>query len=324
MAVLPEFCNRQDDIQKLRASNIRSVLVGQPIVISVTSTKGGVGKTTTAANLGAMLAQFGMSVLLVDADVQPSLSRYFNLEKRALQGLTAVISRGGSIQPDSISKTDRPNLDLVVSDPPDSDGTSLQSWLREREDRLVIMKRAVQSPYVRDTYDVIVIDTQGAVGELQKTAAMAANIMVSPVNPTILSAREFASGTLNMLESINRLADFSADFRSGDLYALIYGMDRSNDSKIIAEQLRTDFRSMHKVRVMQTVVPQSTAYRTAATMKVPAYEIERPPSKKSVTAYDTLHQLVWELFPNLQDMYYDYAEAPAEDDPAAKKDRGHE
>lgn len=301
--------------------------MGQPIVMSVTSTKGGVGKTTTAANLGAILAQFGMSVLLVDADVQPSLSKYFNLKRRAPHGLTAVISRGGSIQPDSISQTDRPNLDLVVSDPPDSDGTSLQSWLREREDRLVIMKRAVQSPYVKDTYDAVVIDTQGAVGELQKTAAMAANIMVSPVNPTILSAREFASGTLGMLESINRLADFSADFRSGDLYALIYGMDRSNDSKIIAEQLRTDFRAMHnKVRVMQTVVPQSTAYRTAATLKLPAYEIERPPSKKIVTAYDTLHQLVWELFPNLQDMYYDYADASAEDedDSGAEKDPGHE
>lgn len=279
--------------------------MGQPIVISVTSTKGGVGKTTVAANLGSLLAQFGMSVLLIDADVQPSLSKYFNLRTRAPMGLTALITRGGSIQPDTISTTDRPNLDLVVSDAQESDGTSLQSWLRDREDRLLIMKRAAHSHYVCDQYDVVVIDTQGAVGELQKTSAMAADIMISPVNPTILSAREFASGTVHMLESINRLADFSADFRSGDLYALIYGMDRSNDSKIIADQIRSDFRSIHKVRVMQTVVPQSTAYRTAATLKIPAYEYERPPSKKTATAYDTLHQLVWELFPNLQDIYCD-------------------
>jgi chromosome partitioning related protein ParA len=280
--------------------------VGQPVVISVTSTKGGVGKTTTAANLGALLAQHGMSVLLVDADIQPSLSKYFPITKRAPHGLSMVITRGGSIQPDSVSTTNRPNLDLVVSDPPDSDGATLQSWLKDREDRLVIMKRAVQSPYVRDTYDVVVIDTQGAVGELQKTAAMAANIMISPVNPTILSAREFASGTLAMLESINRLADFSADFRSGDLYALIYGMDRSTDCRIIAEQLRTDFRSNHRVRVMQTTIPHSTVYRQAATLQLPAYEVDRPPqSKKAITAYETLHQLVWELFPNLRDSYFD-------------------
>ena len=282
--------------------------MGQPYVISVTSTKGGVGKTTTAANLGAILAQYGMRVLLVDADIQPSLSKYYPIIRRAPHGLSMVITRGGSIQPDSVSTTNRPNLDLVVSDPPDSDGATLQSWLKDREDRLVIMKRAVQSPYVRDTYDVVVIDTQGAVGELQKTAAMAATIMISPVNPTILSAREFASGTLAMLESINRLADFSADFRSGDLYALIYGMDRSTDSRIIAEQLRTDFRSSHRVRVMQTAVPHSTVYRQAATLQLPAYELERPPHTKKVTAYETLHQLVWELFPNLRDSYFDGAE----------------
>ncbi len=289
--------------------------MGQPVILSVTSTKGGVGKTTIAANIGALFAQFGMRVLLLDADVQPSLSKYFRIIQRAPFGLTAVITRGGSVQPDCISTTDRTNLDLVVSDPLDSDGTALQSWLRDREDRLVVMKRAVQSPYVRDNYDVVVIDTQGAVGELQKTAAMAADIMISPVNPTILSAREFASGTVNMLESINRLADFSADFRSGDLYALIYGMDRSNDSKLIADQIRNDFRSIHKVRVMQTVVPQSAAYRTAATLQLPAYEIDRPPSKKSVTAYETLHQLVWELFPNLQDIYCD--DVAADDDDSA-------
>ena len=76
--------------------------MGQPVVISVTSTKGGVGKTTTAANLGALLAQHGMSVLLVDADIQPSLSKYFPITKRAPHGLSMVITRGGSIQPDSV------------------------------------------------------------------------------------------------------------------------------------------------------------------------------------------------------------------------------
>lgn len=287
----------------------RERAVGQPIVISITSTKGGVGKTTLAANLGALLAQFGMKTLLADADIQPSLSKYYPIAERAPHGLQAVITRGGSIQPDCISRTNRPNLDLIVSDC--SDG-SLQSWLKDREDRLVIMRRAVHSPCVREAYDVVVIDTQGAKGELQKTAAMAADIMISPVNPTIISAREFASGTMAMLESLNRLADFSADFRSGDLYALIYGMDRSNDSKLIADQIRSDFRAIHRVRVMQTVVPLSAAYKTAATLGLAAFEVDRPSRKKPLTAYDTLHQVVWELFPNLQEVHYE--DVSAEED----------
>ena len=45
------------------------------IKFTVTSTKGGVGKTTLTANLGALLADMGLLVLLIDADVQPSLSK---------------------------------------------------------------------------------------------------------------------------------------------------------------------------------------------------------------------------------------------------------
>ncbi len=48
-----------------------------PLVVSIVSTKGGVGKTTTAANLGGFLADAGMRVLLLDLDIQPTLSSYF-------------------------------------------------------------------------------------------------------------------------------------------------------------------------------------------------------------------------------------------------------
>ncbi|MBN0698094.1 ParA family protein, partial [Pseudomonas aeruginosa] len=46
-------------------------------VVSIISTKGGVGKTTTAANLGGLAADAGLRVLLLDLDVQPTLSSYY-------------------------------------------------------------------------------------------------------------------------------------------------------------------------------------------------------------------------------------------------------
>ena len=48
-------------------------------VISVVSTKGGVGKTTLTANLGGLLAALGLRVLAIDADKQASLSKYYRL-----------------------------------------------------------------------------------------------------------------------------------------------------------------------------------------------------------------------------------------------------
>lgn len=61
---------------------------------TITSTKGGVGKTTLTANLGALMADMGLRVLLIDVDVQPSLSRYFPLVKlMPVAGLTEAIFR---------------------------------------------------------------------------------------------------------------------------------------------------------------------------------------------------------------------------------------
>ena len=59
------------------------------VSVTVTSTKGGVGKTTLTANLGGLLADLGQRVLLVDADVQPTLSSYYALGEWAPADRTA-------------------------------------------------------------------------------------------------------------------------------------------------------------------------------------------------------------------------------------------
>jgi chromosome partitioning related protein ParA len=273
--------------------------------IAVVSTKGGTGKTTTAANLGGIFSDLGMRVLLIDADVQPSLSKYYPLTHMAPKGLYQVITSGGMITPDCISHTNIRNLHLIYSNDPDS---TLQTWLKDREDRLVLLKRALRSPVIQDNYDVVIIDTQGAIGELQKTAAMAADVMISPVMPATLSAREFVTGTIALMESLNRMADFSPELRSGDLVALINGMDNTVDARAIADFIRQEFRASapSRVRVMRTQIPKSTVYPSATTAQVPVHQYDRPrQSIKRHTAYESMHQLVWELIPNLEGLFAD-------------------
>lgn len=61
-------------------------------VVSIISTKGGVGKTTTAANLGGLAADAGLRVLLLDLDVQPTLSSYYDLAHRAPGGIYELLA----------------------------------------------------------------------------------------------------------------------------------------------------------------------------------------------------------------------------------------
>jgi chromosome partitioning related protein ParA len=269
-----------------------------PAVISFVSTKGGVGKTTVAANLGGLLAAFGLKVLAIDADVQPSLSKFFPVHYRSPRGLSAVVTSGGNPAADCISRTVFSNLDLIYSDTPDAE---LQAWLNRREDRLMILRRAMRSPLM-EAYDVVLIDTQGAVGELQKSAAMAADIMVSPVKPDSLSAAEFATGTIAMLDDLNRLADFGELFRSGDLLALINAHERTTNARALAAVLRQRFSDHPKVRVLDTVVPSAAAYAAAATARVPVHDFDRRRSFGN-SAWNVMHRLAWELFPSLSNVY---------------------
>lgn len=275
------------------------------IVYSVVSTKGGVGKTTLNANLGALLADLGMRVLLIDADVQPSLSRYFPIGRLASHGLTQMI-RQGALTDDCISTIDlalapmpprgqlrlNPNgcLDIVVSDAPEG---TLQDWLAPRMDSALRIKLALRNPLLSEHYDVVLIDTQGAVGHLQDAAVLAADILLSPISPDILSAREFLDGTQKLLSRVETASSFGISVPP--MQAMIYRQENTRDSREIAKAIREEYRRLKcRVSVLNTVVPHAVAYKNAATAQLPVHWIDAGRS------YDTMHALLWELIPSLE------------------------
>lgn len=269
------------------------------IVITIVATKGGVGKTTQAANLGALLADMGVRVLLIDADVQPSLTRYFPIHQRMDFGLTEIIKRG-IISPDCISKIDlrhpdgyglNPNgcLDIVVANAPEG---TLQDWLAQRIDRAVRIRKAVRAPFVDENYDVVLIDTQGAVGHLQDAAVLAADVLLSPISPDILSAREFTSGTLELLNRLEPSAEIGITVPP--MKALIYKLERTRDSRDIAKSIRGQYVNLRaRVDVLDITVPHAVAYKQAATAQQPVHWVD------PIRAGATMHQLIWELIPSL-------------------------
>ena len=271
------------------------------IKFTVTSTKGGVGKTTLTANLGALLADMGLRVLLIDADVQPSLSKYFPLAvAKPAAGLTEVIVRG-AVSASCITATVYQNLDIVISDDPEG---NLPHWLLNRIDRGFRLRFALQSPAVVEAYDCVLIDTQGAIGPLQDAAVLAADILVSPITPEILSAREFRDGTMELLDRLEPGGALGASL--GPMKAVIYRQDRSADARIIASGIREDFIKLKgRVAVLETVVPHAKAYKEAATLRVPVHRHERKRDGPMPSAYTLMHQLAWELIPSLEGVFAD-------------------
>lgn len=113
----------------------------------------------------------------------------------------------------------------------------------------MILRLAVRRSAAVEKYHGIIIDTQGAAGELQKTAAMTADMILAPFKPDVLSAAEFADGTLRlMVESLNSLSDFGADFRSGELYVVISDLERNNNARQVADQIRWSFADHKQVK----------------------------------------------------------------------------
>ena len=120
----------------------------------------------------------------------------------------------------------------------------------------------------------------------------------------MLSAAEFADGTLRMMDSLNSLSDFGTDFRSGDLYVVISALERNNNARQVADQIRRSFAGHKQVKgILNTVVPHAAAYTAAATARVPVHQYDR--RKVDKAPWDVMHRLAWELFPALSGIYVD-------------------
>ncbi|MGP5328210.1 ParA family protein [Pseudomonas helleri] len=269
-------------------------------VVSVVSTKGGVGKTTVTANLGGLLADAGLRVLLLDLDSQPTLSSYYALSQKADAGAFEFLALNLTTPAQIVSKTVVTGLDLILSN---DDQSRLSTLLLHAPDGRLRLRNLLDNFGPR--YDLLLIDTQGARSVLLEMAILASDFALSPITPEMLAARELQRGTLKLLSELEPFRHLGIP--PPPLRLLLNQVNAIRvDTRMIIRGLRETFAGANNISVLDTVIPDRVAYLNAASLGLPVHRVEtrqsrerRPPS-----ALKTMQALAIELFPEWREAIF--------------------
>jgi chromosome partitioning protein len=242
-------------------------------IYALANQKGGVGKTTTAINLGAYLAQAGLKVLLVDVDPQANATSSLGLDKAHLKLSTYDLIVGEVSAQSVVVPTSRIRLDLIPSALPLAGAEVELVALENRETRLA---RALRG--LADRYDFILIDSPPSLGLLTVNALTAADGVLIPVQCEYL-ALEGLTQLLNTVDLVHR----SLNSRLG-VFGLVMTMFDSRTN--LAGQVVTEVRRHFPQQAFKTVIPRSVRLSEA-----PSYGrsiLDYDPSSRGAQAYQAL------------------------------------
>ena len=172
---------------------------GPARVVALCNQKGGVGKTTTAINLGAALADYGRKVLLIDFDPQAALTDGLGFRGRDFEesSIYSLLMDGGDAA-DLVVQTPIPGMDLL---PSHINLSAAELQLVTEVAREQALERAIK-PLLPD-YDVALIDCQPSLGMLTINALTAANSVIIPVECEYFALRGVAL-LLATIEKVQR------------------------------------------------------------------------------------------------------------------------
>ncbi|RAT11115.1 MULTISPECIES: ParA family protein [Lonsdalea] len=272
-------------------------------ILPVVSTKGGEGKSTQTANLGGFLADAGIKVLLIDGDhAQPTASSIYPLAYEAPCGLYELLMQTVdlSVAENIISNTTIDNLDVVVSNDPRN---LLPTYMLNVADGRVRLRNAL-SHQLFSKYDVILIDSQGSRSVMSELIILAATgEMIGMVKPVLPDVREFMRGTVALMEELLPYSAFGISLPN--IRMLVNCMDYTLLAKTTVEQAESIIvsggYSQHsdqiRIDLLETRIYDLDVYKQGHASGLPVHRLEKKTTRKSDSAFDSMHKLACELFP---------------------------
>ena len=244
-------------------------------IVAIANQKGGVGKTTTAVNLGVALAEKKLRVLLIDLDPQANATSALGMQEVEGESIYEPLLGGTSLA-NKILPTRVDNLFII---PADLDLAGAEVEIARMPDHLTRLARTLSTFRSDETFDLVLFDCPPSLGILMTNALAAADEILTPIQCEYFALE----GLVKIVRVVEQVRDSGANdhIEIGGIIMTMFD-SRTNLSGQVVDEVRQHFGR----RVYNTVIP-----RTVRLSEAPSFGksiLEYDPSGAGASAYRAL------------------------------------